>query len=152
MEKEVQLLRKHLTKNHLKLTQQREMILEEFLKADHITAEELYQDIARKKKENHLGLATIYRTLNLFCEVGIAQQRRFGDSRTFFDNVSRKNHHDHLICTQCGRITEFESPPIERLQEKVAREKRFKITSHRLELYGICSACGNSRKGKDKRK
>ncbi|HEY5649436.1 MAG TPA: transcriptional repressor [Nitrospiria bacterium] len=141
MEKEVQLLRDHLSKNHLKLTHQRELILAAFLKADHITAEDLYREITRKKKDHNLGLATIYRTLNLFCEIGIAQQRRFGDSRTFYDNVSGKNHHDHLICTRCGGITEFESPPIERLQEEVARKKGFQITSHRLELYGICSAC-----------
>lgn len=152
MQKEVKLLRDHLSKNHLKLTQQREVILEEFLKADHITAEELYRDISKKPREHHLGLATIYRTLNLFCEMGIAQQRRFGDSSTLFDNVSRKKHHDHLICTQCGGITEFESQPIERLQDEVARKNRFKITSHRLELYGICSSCRHASSKERERK
>lgn len=141
MEKEVQLLREHLAKNHLKLTHQRELILAAFLKADHITAEDLYREITRKKKDHNLGLATIYRTLNLFCEMGIAQQRQFGDSRTLYDNVSGKKHHDHLICTRCGGITEFESQPIERLQDEVARKNRFQITSHRLELYGICRNC-----------
>ena len=140
MLQETQRLKDHLTKHHLKLTVQRKAILEVFLKSDHITAEALYREIAKKKK-NPLGLATIYRTLNLFCEVGIAQQRHFGDAKTLYDNVSRKKHHDHLICNTCGRITEFESPAIERLQEDVARKNRYLIQSHRLELYGICADC-----------
>lgn len=138
--REVELLKDHLAKHRLKLTEQRGVILEAFLKADHITAEELYREIVRKKNQR-LGLATIYRTLNLLCEVGIAQQRHFGDAKTLYDNVSRKSHHDHLICTQCGRITEFESPAIERLQEEVARRNRYVIHNHRLELYGVCEDC-----------
>ena len=102
--RESERLRVHLAKNGLKLTRQREIILE----ADHITAEELHRELSRKKK-HLLGLATIYRTLKLLCEVGIAQERHFGDTKTLYDNVSRKGHHDHLICNQCGRITEFES-------------------------------------------
>ena len=140
MIQETRRLKDHLAKNHLKLTEQRQAILEVFLKTDHITAEALYREVAKKKK-NRLGLATIYRTLNLLCEIGIAQQRHFGDTKTLYDNVSRKKHHDHLICNTCGRITEFESPAIERLQEEVARKKRYLIQSHRLELYGICADC-----------
>lgn len=142
MTKEAERLRNHLARNGLKLTHQREAILAAFLKADHITAEELYREMARKKNQ-HLGLATIYRTLNLLCEVGIAQPRHFGDARTLYDNVSRKKHHDHLICNECGRITEFESLAIERLQEEVARKKRYVIHNHRLELYGVCEDCQN---------
>ena len=130
MNRESERLRIYLAKNGLKLTRQREIILEAFLKADHITAEDLYRELSRKKKLQ-LGLATIYRTLNLLCEVGIAQERHFGNTKTLYDNVSRKSHHDHLICNQCGRITEFESPDIERLQEEIARKKRYVIESHR---------------------
>ena len=140
MTQETRRLKDHLAKNHLKLTEQRQTILEVFLKTDHITAEALYREIVKKKK-NPLGLATIYRTLNLLCEIGIAQQRHFGDTNTLYDNVSRKKHHDHLICNTCGRITEFEAPAIERLQEEIARKKRYLIQSHRLELYGICADC-----------
>jgi Fur family transcriptional regulator, ferric uptake regulator len=135
--KETQLLKEHLSKKKLKLTRQREMILDGFLKADHITAEELHREMIRKNEV--VGLATIYRTLNLLCEVGIGQQRYFGDNKTIYDNVSRKKHHDHLICEKCGKIIEFESPDIERLQEEMASRHGFKLNRHRLELYGECA-------------
>ena len=105
---------------------------------EHITAEEMYHQLARK--DPHLGLATIYRTLNLFCEAGLAQARHFG-TQTQYDNISHKGHHDHLICTGCGKIVEFENCDIERLQEEVASRNGFTIQTHRLELYGLCSPC-----------
>ncbi|HSE60064.1 MAG TPA: Fur family transcriptional regulator [Nitrospiraceae bacterium] len=138
--KEMEALRHHLSKHNLKLTRQRELILVEFLKKEHITAEEMYHQLA--KKDPHLGLATIYRTLNLFCEIGFAQARHFG-SQTQYDNVSHKGHHDHLICTGCGKIVEFENEDIERLQEEVASGHGFTIKTHKLELYGLCSKCRN---------
>ncbi len=136
---EVELLKRHLAKNQLKLTRQREIILDTFLKADHITAEELHRHLVGR--DIHLGLSTIYRTLNLLCDIGLAQPRHFGDSHTLYDNVSHKKHHDHLICNRCGKITEFECPDIERLQEEMAHQNGFKIEHHRLELYGVCAAC-----------
>ncbi|MBI3810583.1 MAG: transcriptional repressor [Nitrospirae bacterium] len=135
--KEVALLKNYLTKNRLKLTQQRETILEAFLRVDHITAEELYREISKKKRQR-MGLATIYRTLNLLCEIGIGQQRHFDENRTIFDNVLHKKHHDHLICNKCDKIIEFESPAIERLQEEMAARHGFTLNNHRLELYGHC--------------
>jgi len=136
--REMDVLREHLSKHQLKVTRQRELILNAFLKQEHITAEAMYHQLA--KKDPHLGLATIYRTLNLFCDAGIAQARHFG-SQTQYDNVSHKGHHDHLICTGCGRIVEFENCEIERLQEEVATKHGFVIQTHRLELYGLCSNC-----------
>ena len=136
--KEMETLRDHLAKHQLKLTRQRELILSAFLKQEHVTAEAMYHQLA--KKDPHLGLATIYRTLNLFCEAGLAQARHFG-SQTQYDNVSHKGHHDHLICTGCGKIVEFENCEIERLQEEVATKNGFVIQTHKLELYGLCSHC-----------
>ncbi|MDE3224409.1 MAG: transcriptional repressor [Nitrospirota bacterium] len=136
--KETLLLRDHLAKHQLKLTRQREQILSVFLKMEHITAEQMYRMLA--KKDPHIGLATIYRTLNLFCEAGLAQARHFG-TQTQYDNISHKGHHDHLICTDCGKIVEFENCDIERLQEEVARHNGFTIKTHKLELYGLCAAC-----------
>src|SRR5574337_1474460 len=92
--KEMEVLTQHLEKHQLKLTRQRELILSTFLKQEHITAEAMYHQLARK--DPHLGLATIYRTLNLFCDAGLAQARHFG-TQTQYDNVSHKGHHDHLI-------------------------------------------------------
>lgn len=132
-------LRRHLASRQLKLTRQRKIILETFLKADHITAEDLHRELI--DRNIHLGLSTIYRTLNLLCEVGIAQPRHFGDARTLYDNVANKKHHDHLICVRCGRIKEFQCPAIERLQEQMAAENGFQIENHKLELYGVCGVC-----------
>src|SRR5574341_1185038 len=120
--KEMETLKDHLTKHQLKLTRQRELILSAFLRQEHITAEAMYHQLA--KTDPHLGLATIYRTLNLFCEAGLAQARHFG-SQTQYDNVAHKGHHDHLICTDCGRIVEFENEEIERLQNQVASRHGF---------------------------
>ena len=136
--KEMDVLRQHLAKHQLKLTRQRELILTAFLRQEHVTAETMYHQLA--KNEPHLGLATIYRTLNLFCEAGIAQARHFG-TQTQYDNISHKGHHDHLICTGCGTIVEFENCEIERLQEEVATKNGFVIQTHRLELYGLCARC-----------
>jgi Fur family ferric uptake transcriptional regulator len=137
-QKDIAVLKDHLARHQLKLTRQREQILEAFLKVEHITAEEMYHRLA--KRVPHLGLATIYRTLNLFCEAGLAQARHFG-SQTQYDNVAHKGHHDHLICTSCGKIVEFENEEIERLQVQMAERNGFQITTHRLELYGVCSGC-----------
>jgi len=136
--KEMEALKEHLGKHQLKLTRQRELILNAFLRQEHITAEAMYHQLA--KSDPHLGLATIYRTLNLFCDAGLAQARHFG-SQTKYDNVSHKRHHDHLICTGCEKIVEFENEEIERLQEEVAARNGFTIETHRLELYGLCSRC-----------
>jgi Fur family transcriptional regulator, ferric uptake regulator len=131
-------LRTHLAKYGLKVTKQREIILDAFLGMEHVTAEQLYRTLGRHRP--HIGLATIYRTLNLLCDSGIAQERHFG-SQTHYDNVVNKRHHDHMICTECGSITEFENCDIERLQEQVAAKHGFTITTHKLELYGLCRAC-----------
>lgn len=136
--KEIASLKEHLTKHQLKLTRQREQVLSLFLKQEHITAEQMYRSLS--KKDPHIGLATIYRTLNLFCDAGLAQARHFG-AQTQYDNVSHKGHHDHLICTACGKILEFANSEIERLQEEVAAKNGFTIQTHRLELYGLCSRC-----------
>lgn len=136
--KEIEILKQHLAKHNLKLTRQRQNILQTFLKIEHITAEQMYQLLA--KKDRQIGLATVYRTLRLLCETGLAQEQHFG-SQTQYDNVSHKGHHDHLICTSCGKIVEFENCQIERLQEEVASRNGFTIHTHRLELYGFCSEC-----------
>ena len=138
--KELDLLKQHLSKHNLKLTRQREHILNAFLKMEHVTAEQMYHLLA--KKDPHIGLATIYRTLKLFCETGLAQERHFG-TQTQFDNVAHKGHHDHMICTSCGKIVEFQNCQIEKLQEEVATKNGFSIQTHKLELYGLCSNCHN---------
>jgi len=134
------LFRDFLAKQGLKSTSQREIILDEFLRCDsHLSTEDLY--LRLKKTYPNIGYATVHRTLKLFSACGIAAERQFGDGQTRYELTSDEEHHDHLICTRCGTILEFENPEIERLQETVARKHNFNIERHRLEIYGICSKC-----------
>ncbi|MCK4536669.1 MAG: transcriptional repressor [Desulfuromonadales bacterium] len=124
----------------LKATRQREVILEEFLRdGSHLSIEELYLRV--RKKNPRIGYATVYRTLKLFAECGIAEQRQFGDGHTRYESTSVDEHHDHLICTGCGKIIEFEDQHIEELQLKVAKQHGFTIERHRLNLFGRCPDC-----------
>ena len=132
--------RDYIARNKLKLTRQREVILRSFLEAEgHVSAEELYQMVSAE--DPSIGLATVYRTLNLLVECGLAQRRQFGEVRHRFEHVLEHEHHDHLVCTRCGAIAEFYSPEVERVLNEVCRERRFHVFSHRLELYGLCTAC-----------
>lgn len=135
-----QIFRAFLLQQGLKSTRQREIILDIFLKSSaHSSTEDLYLKIRRKHP--NIGYATVHRTLKLFAECGIAAERHFGDGTTRFEATHAAEHHDHLICTHCGAIFEFEDPKIEQLQEQVAERHGFTITSHRLDLYGACSSC-----------
>ena len=130
----------YLADRGLKSTRQRDIILDEFLRSgSHLSTEELYLQL--RKQHPHIGYATVHRTLKLFAECGIAEPRNFGDGQTRYESSSGEEHHDHLICTDCGAIVEFEDPQIEALQETVARRHGFNIERHRLELYGLCRQC-----------
>jgi Fur family ferric uptake transcriptional regulator len=123
----------------LKSTRQRDVIVDEFLRSDgHISIEEL---LARVRKTNpHIGYVTVYRTLKLLAAADLAVARQFGDGQSRFERAdgAARPHHDHLICTECGRIIEFENADIERLQAEVARHYGFRVMSHKLEIYGRC--------------
>lgn len=130
----------YLAKKGLKSTIQRDLIITEFLRSKgHISAEELYSKL--KKKHSSLGLATVYRTLKILTEAGLADERRFNDGYTRYELRTGGAHHDHLVCTGCGLVEEFENEEIEKLQMKVANAYSFAIRDHKLELYGLCKAC-----------
>lgn len=130
----------YLRTHGLRSSQQRDLILEAFLSMPpHLTAEELHQQVA--KQDTGIGLSTIYRSLRLFCDAGLAKQRHFEEGRSRFEQSFEERHHDHLICTQCGDITEFECQEIEDLQEEMAARHGYTLTHHRLELFGLCSRC-----------
>ena len=135
-----QQLSEYLAGQGLKSTSQRDTILQIFVNAgSHLSAEELYSRV--KKAHPRIGYATVYRTLKLLAEAGLAEERRFEDGFTRYEYRSSDGHHDHLICTRCGVIIEFENVRIEELQADVARKKGFQVQSHKLEIYGLCSAC-----------
>ena len=133
-------LAEYLADQGLKSTSQRDTILQIFVDAGrHLSAEELYARV--KKAHPGIGYATVYRTLKLLTEAGLAEERRFEDGFTRYEYKASDGHHDHLICTHCGQIIEFENERIEELQQDVARKTRFRVQSHKLELYGLCSDC-----------
>jgi Fur family ferric uptake transcriptional regulator len=126
----------YLADHNLNTTQQRELIVDQFFRAhDHISIDELLARVRKRNKK--VGYATVYRTLKLLVDAGIAIQRQFGDGQARFEVDGE--HHDHLICTKCGLILEFEDEEIEELQDKIAqRLGGFNVTRHRHELYGLC--------------
>jgi len=132
----------------LKATSQRDDISRVFFAADrHISVEELYNEV--KQVNPRVGYATVYRTLRLLKECGLATERHFNDGEARYERTENDTqHHDHFICERCGRIVEFASPEIEELQEAVARKLGFVTTRHRLELYGICRECREGTTGK----
>ena len=129
-----------LRERSLKSTSQRDDIARVFFGSNrHISVEELYRDV--RKVNPRVGYATVYRTVRLLRECGLAAERHFHDGEARFENVEEEHHHDHLICERCGRIVEFSNPEIEELQETVARKLDFVISGHKMELYGICGDC-----------
>ena len=137
-EAELQALATYLEKNHLKQTRQREVILQTFLDENrHVTSEDLYQAV--RKEHANIGYTTVYRTMKLLVEAGLATERHFDDGITRYE--IEQEHHDHLVCIKCGKIQEFECESIERTQNEIADEHGFEILRHRHELYGHCSSC-----------
>jgi Fur family ferric uptake transcriptional regulator len=127
----------YLAKKNLKQTKQRRRIVELFIDLEtHLSAEELHEAVRRDG--NNVGLATIYRTLNLLADAGLAEQKSFGEGRFVYEINRPGAHHDHIICLDCGAVIEFENEAIERLQEKAADNLDFSIKSHRLDLFGNC--------------
>jgi Fur family ferric uptake transcriptional regulator len=139
-----QQLKQFLSGQGLRSTGQREVILNVFVDAGrHVSAEEL--TLMVKKKHQGIGYATVYRTLKLLTEAKLADERRFDDGITRYEYTVSGDHHDHLICTRCGTIIEFENQRIEALQQDVARRHKFTVQSHKLELYGLCETCSRKK-------
>jgi Fur family ferric uptake transcriptional regulator len=133
-------LERFLKEKGLRATQQRDAVLRVFLERDaHVSVEELYERI----RETHpsIGHATVYRSMGLFVEAGIAKERRFHEGRVRYEPGVNVGHHDHLVCLHCGDIQEFEDPTIERIQRDIAGSRGFQVSYHRLELYGVCARC-----------
>jgi Fur family ferric uptake transcriptional regulator len=133
-------LQRYMAKKGLRSTDQRRLIVETFFHSpNHVSIEELLAQV--RAHDRKVGYATVYRTLKLLTESGVAFERRFGDGLTRYELADDEAHHDHLICIECGRITEFEEPEIEMLQEKVALRYGYELQSHKHEMYGVCPDC-----------
>ena len=131
---------RYIEEKGLKSTTQRDEIVNVFFNVKgHVSIEELHHTV--QKKNPKIGYTTVYRTLKLLTESGLAHERKFGDGQARYEAVTTEEHHDHLICLKCGTITEFENRKIERLQEDVAKQHGFEVKNHKLELYGYCKKC-----------
>jgi Fur family transcriptional regulator, ferric uptake regulator len=140
IEEREQLFGRFIAARGLKSTRQRALILETFFGLNgHLSVEELWEAVRRV--DARVSVATVYRTMKLLAQSGLATARNFGDGHTRYEAAEGRVHHDHLICTSCEQIVEFENVEIERLQELVAKKHGFRVTSHKMELYGLCRAC-----------
>ena len=128
----------------LRSTEQRRLIIDTLFTArDHVTIDGLLQQV--RALDPRVGYATVYRTLKLLTESGVAQEHHFGDGHTRYELADSEAHHDHLICVECGTITEFEEPAVEALQERIASRHGFEVRAHKHELYGVCADCQKKR-------
>ena len=129
-----------LEKNGMNMTPQRKVIVETFLETEgHFTAEDLYRLV--KEKAPEVGQATVYRTLGLLVDSGLADSMDVGDGGALYEHAYGHAHHDHLICVVCDKKVEVYDEDIERRQEELAEAHGFELTRHRMLLFGVCADC-----------
>jgi len=131
----------YLQRKSLKLTAQRRRIVEQILGMDktHFAADDLVDEFRDQKPR--VSKATVYRALGVLVEAGILEQHDFGESHKVFELSEGRDHHDHCMCTRCGKIIEFHSEEMESLQERVAAGLGFHPTHHSQKIFGICKDC-----------
>lgn len=140
MRKEIEILEKFIKEKGLRYTPQREEILKIFLGVEkHLSADELHKIV--KKKNPGIGYVTVYRTMKLLEKAGLCSSIDFGDGISRFEHRYGHGHHDHLICIKCGSYAEVVKPEIEKLQDELAKERRFMPLKHKLQIFGICRKC-----------
>ncbi|MHB0995257.1 MAG: Fur family transcriptional regulator [Elusimicrobiales bacterium] len=109
----------------------------------HLSAEQVHK--AAQKRLPGIGIATVYRALKCLCGCGKVSEFIPADGVARYEPAGDRSHHDHLVCTACGAFIEAVDPEIERLQERLAARHGFAISSHRLEIYGLCRDCGKKK-------
>lgn len=142
----MEVLRAQLRERDYPFTHQREAIAQVlFESTNHLSAD----DIAERLRERgeHVGKATIYRTLNLLVEVGLASEHDFDEGFKRYEMRAGVSHHDHLICSACGSVTEFHRPALQTLQDEVTRTFGFEALGRQLKIYGLCADCASGAAG-----
>ena len=140
MTEEQQVFLEHIQKKGLKRTAQRDLILDVFLRTEaHLSSEDLYRLVTRE--DPTVGQTTVYRTLKLLTEAGLAREVRFGDGRAHYEHNYKHQHHDHMICSSCGKIIEFFSAELEAIQDAMAAKHKFEVQQHLLRIIGLCAEC-----------
>jgi Fur family ferric uptake transcriptional regulator len=130
----------HLKRVGLKHTGQRDAILRTFLEThEHLSTEELHHLVQRR--DPGIGFTTVYRTLKLLTECGLASEVAFHDGVTRYEHQYNRRSHHHMVCTDCGSSVEFFSPEIEKVEKEIGRKHHFVTTSHTFQVYGLCAEC-----------
>lgn len=136
-------LQQKLREKGYKITPQRKIVLQAFLDHQdrHLSAEDVYQLV--KPLSHDIGIATVYRTLEVLSELGVLQKIDFGDGRGRYElnDANEIHHHHHLICVSCGKVKEFDDDLLETLEGIIARKSNFQIIDHQVKFYGYCSEC-----------
>lgn len=134
------ILHRHLKRVGLKQTAQRDNILRTFLETrEHLSTDELHRLV--KKKDARIGYTTVYRTLKLLADCGLASEVAFHDGIARYEHQYNRRGHHHMVCTECGSSVEFFSPEVERLEKEIGRRHRYLTTRHTFQIYGVCEAC-----------
>lgn len=132
----------------LKVTNQRKIILEVLASQpdEHLTAEEIYEMV--KIKYPDIGLATVYRTIQLFSDLKLIERLNLDDGYVRYEigRTNSKHHHHHLICLECGRVLSFEDDLLDNLEEQINEALGFRVENHEVKLYGYCKNCTNGGK------
>jgi Fur family ferric uptake transcriptional regulator len=137
----INLFRRYLREQGLPITQQREVVADVvFSTPGHLSVEDI--EVALKGLGERIGKATIYRTMEILVRSGLVKEHDFGEGFKRYEHLfGHQPVHEHLICTSCSEVIEFQSPEVVRLQEETAMRHGFLATRHRLEIYGLCAAC-----------
>ena len=150
MTEEQEVFHRHIQRTGLKRTAQRDLILDVFLRTEeHLSSEDLYRLV--QKEDAEIGQTTVYRTLKLLTDAGLARAVRFGDGRTRYEHNYNHPHHDHMICTDCGKTIEFFSAQLEAIQDEIASKHDFETSHHTLRMFGLCADCRQASLGKGKK-
>ena len=137
---EFDIFKDFLRQQKLRWTPQRKMILNIFLSFDgHVDIESLHKKI--RVQDPSLGIATLYRTLKILTDCDLVEAHSFQDGKKSYERKFHVRHHDHLICTHCGKTIEFEHALIEKYQVEICEEYGFTLKSHKMELLGVCGNC-----------
>lgn len=140
-------LRQKFRERDYKLTPQRQIVLQVFIdnRDKHLSAEDVHNIV--RQQSNDIGLATVYRTLELLSELDVLQKMDFGDGRSRYEinETSTPHHHHHLICLSCGTVIEFEDDLMDELETLIAKNSNFTIVDHQVKFYGYCQECRKKR-------
>lgn len=141
-------LKKKLQARQYKLTPQRQTVLQVFIAHpdEHLSAEDVHRLLRQKQLE--IGLATVYRSLELLSDMEVLQKIDFGDGRSRYElneTNAKQHHHHHLICMKCGTVREFADDLLEALENDITEKSQFKIVDHQVKFYGYCQECQEKR-------